>query len=317
MTASTEQIGDSTLYLGDCLEILPTLGKVDAVVTDPPYGEGFDFNGDATPQGAAELFSAFLRRFNPEPGTYMAVFWTMRNLDILLDTVRGVGWAYMRILAMHTNGTARPHLAWLPRLQPIVIFRMGVKPSELHDAFSQFLCVAIERSGLSLSQIAKHLDCDSRLVMKWSRFRDPSWCLPTARFYPQLKALISLGDDFDKQLSGRTSERSHSCDIYQHDLYLVRGGKTKTDHPAEKPLHVVLSLCRGFPSTTVLDPFMGSGTTGVACAKMGRKFVGIEIEPKYFDIACKRIEEAYRQPDMFIERPKPAEQPDMLKEAAE
>lgn len=59
---------------------------------------------------------------------------------------------------------------------------------------------------------------------------------------------------------------------------------------------------------TVLDPFMGSGTTGVACAKMGRKFIGIEIEPKYFDIACKRIEEAYKQPDMFVELPKKAEQ---------
>jgi hypothetical protein len=54
-------------------------------------------------------------------------------------------------------------------------------------------------------------------------------------------------------------------------------------------------------SDTVLDPFMGSGTTGVACAKLDRKFIGIEIEPSYFDIACKRIEQAYAQPDMFIE----------------
>jgi DNA modification methylase len=53
----------------------------------------------------------------------------------------------------------------------------------------------------------------------------------------------------------------------------------------------------------ILDPFMGSGTTGVACAKLGRKFIGIEIEPKYFDIACRRIEEAYKQPDFFIARP--------------
>lgn len=58
----------------------------------------------------------------------------------------------------------------------------------------------------------------------------------------------------------------------------------------------------------VLDPFMGSGTTGVACVKLGRKFIGIELEPKYFDIACKRIEQAYKQPDMFIEQPKKAEQ---------
>jgi site-specific DNA-methyltransferase (adenine-specific)/modification methylase len=50
---------------------------------------------------------------------------------------------------------------------------------------------------------------------------------------------------------------------------------------------------------TILDPFMGSGTTGVACAKLGRRFIGIEIEPKYFDIACKRIDDAYRQPRLF------------------
>ncbi len=62
----------------------------------------------------------------------------------------------------------------------------------------------------------------------------------------------------------------------------------------------------------ILDPFMGSGTTGVACAKLGRKFIGIEIEPKYFDIACERIRKAYDQPDMFIERPKPPKQEALL-----
>ena len=58
----------------------------------------------------------------------------------------------------------------------------------------------------------------------------------------------------------------------------------------------------------VCDPFMGSGTTGVACVKLGRKFIGIEIEPKYFDIACRRISEALKQGDFFIEKPKPAKQ---------
>ncbi len=62
-------------------------------------------------------------------------------------------------------------------------------------------------------------------------------------------------------------------------------------------MHIVVRWTAG----VILDPFMGSGTTGVACAKMGRKFIGIEIEEKYFDIACKRIQKAYNQPDMFIE----------------
>jgi site-specific DNA-methyltransferase (adenine-specific) len=48
---------------------------------------------------------------------------------------------------------------------------------------------------------------------------------------------------------------------------------------------------------------MGSGTTGLACAKLGRKFIGVEIEPKYFDIACRRIEEAFRQGDLFTPTP--------------
>lgn len=82
------------------------------------------------------------------------------------------------------------------------------------------------------------------------------------------------------------------------------------EHQTEKPVQLMRDLVALFTNQgkTVLDPFMGSGTTGVACVKLGRKFIGIEIEPKYFDIACRRIEQAYTQPDMFIEQPK-AEQP--------
>jgi len=65
-------------------------------------------------------------------------------------------------------------------------------------------------------------------------------------------------------------------------------------------------------SDTVLDPFMGSGTTGVAAVRLGRKFTGIEIEPKYFDIACRRVSDALKQPDFFIEKPKPLKQDAML-----
>jgi DNA modification methylase len=68
------------------------------------------------------------------------------------------------------------------------------------------------------------------------------------------------------------------------------------------------TLIKLAPVGIILDPFMGSGTTGVAAVKLGRKFIGIEIEPKYFDIACRRISEALKQPDMFIEPHKPAKQ---------
>lgn len=83
------------------------------------------------------------------------------------------------------------------------------------------------------------------------------------------------------------------------------------EHPTQKPLEVMrwsVEKTKG----SVLDPFMGSGTTGVACAKLGRKFTGIEIDPGYFDIACRRIAAALKEPDLFVEPPKPAHQLSIL-----
>lgn len=80
-------------------------------------------------------------------------------------------------------------------------------------------------------------------------------------------------------------------------------------HPTEKPV-ALMSIYIGnstSPGQTILDPFMGSGTTGVACAKMGRRFIGIELDRKYFDVACERITKAYAQGDMFTERPHKSE----------
>jgi DNA modification methylase len=71
-----------------------------------------------------------------------------------------------------------------------------------------------------------------------------------------------------------------------------------------------MQWCLGFvpEAKTILDPFMGSGTTGVACVKLGRKFIGIEIEPKYFDIACKRIQKAVDEPRLALPEPKPKQE---------
>ena len=78
------------------------------------------------------------------------------------------------------------------------------------------------------------------------------------------------------------------------------GNEERHDHPTQKPLRVIEWAISQAPNpTTVCDPFMGSGTTGVACARMGLQFVGIERERKYFDIACRRIEQAYAQPRLF------------------
>ena len=86
------------------------------------------------------------------------------------------------------------------------------------------------------------------------------------------------------------------------------------EHPPQKPVEVMRWCVEQLPQNvkTICDPFMGSGTTGVAAVKLGRSFIGIEREPSYFDIACRRIEAAYKQPDMFIQRPEPAKQEAML-----
>ena len=91
---------------------------------------------------------------------------------------------------------------------------------------------------------------------------------------------------------------------------LIRGGVDKeTNHPTEKPVYlmeeyILNSSARG---DVVLDPFMGSATTGVACVRTGRKFVGIEIDPTFFEIACRRIRAAYERPTMFTDLNAPIE----------
>jgi DNA modification methylase len=96
---------------------------------------------------------------------------------------------------------------------------------------------------------------------------------------------------------------------------LARGDYRGKVHPTQKPVQL-MQWCLGFvpDAKTILDPFMGSGSTGVACALTDRSFIGIEREPSYFDIACRRIEEAYKQPRLFAEPVAKPTQPDIFAE---
>ena len=88
---------------------------------------------------------------------------------------------------------------------------------------------------------------------------------------------------------------------------MIRKGQEERHHPTQKPVGVMEWCLTHLPDDcrTVLDPFMGSGTTGIACVKAGLSFTGIERDERYFDIACKRVEDAYKQPDLFIAQPAP------------
>lgn len=91
----------------------------------------------------------------------------------------------------------------------------------------------------------------------------------------------------------------------KHGVWTVPKG-AGDGHPTQKPVRLLQEWVQDFTdiSDTILDPFMGSGTTLVACAKMGRRGIGIELDESYFEIACRRVEDAYRQPDLFVDQPK-------------
>lgn len=224
-----EVIGDCTLYLGDCLEVMPTLGKVDAVVTDPPYGIG-----ESNEKNASRVRLA-------TPTDYGHYAWdsapaTPEQISALRACSR------QQIIFGGNYFSLPPTSCWL----------VWDKQNGAND----------------------FADCE----LAWTN-------LPKAvrRIYWRWNGMIRKGDD-------------------------VR------EHPTQKPVGVMEWCLTHVPDArTILDPFMGSGTTGVACVKLGRKFIGIELDEGYFDIACRRIEEAYRQPDFFVEPPAKAEQLDMLK----
>jgi site-specific DNA-methyltransferase (adenine-specific) len=217
MNTRIETIGDATLYLGDCMDILPTLDKVDAVITDPPYGMKWDGkvtvgkNGHGGTGTKAKHYGVTIfgddKPFDPAP---------------FLE--------FKSVVLFGSNHFAQ-------RL-PVGTTLIWVKRKD--GGFGSFL---------------------SDAEVAWMKTGHGVYCFR------------------DTSLMAETMSRHH---------------------PTQKPVSL-MAWCiekAGTPET-ILDPFMGSGTTGVAAIQMGRKFIGIEREPKYFDIACKRIEQAVAQPRLF------------------
>ena len=198
-----ERIGDATLYLGDCLEILPTLDKVDAVVTDPPYG--IFLNG-----------GKWGKKFDG------GLDWDKKTFD---DIEQITGLAEKIVIWGGNYYDLAPSRGW------IVWYKRDSTPSTADAELAW-----------------TNLDMNTKVI----------------------------------------------------DQTIAATNKERIGHPTQKPIRVMEKTIEyiGY-SNTILDPFMGSGTTGVACANLGRKFIGIEIEEKYFDIACERITAAYAQGRLF------------------
>lgn len=137
------------------------------------------------------------------------------------------------------------------------------------------------------------------------------------------KGNAGLGTGFRAQHELAMHFAKGTAQYYSFDFGNVittsRVHSSEREHQTEKPVELISTIAEVVSPLggTILDPFMGSGTTGVACVKLGRRFIGIEIEPRYFDIACRRIEAAYAQPDLFVASPQPKPVQASLFEAAE
>ena len=204
-------IGDATLYLGDCMDILPTMGKVDAVITDPPFGVG--------------------------------------NFVQITGNVRG------EAVTWNESG-----------------------PS------ADFFQILKEKSTHRIIWGANYFNCfEGAGGLVWVK--------------NQLMPNMSKAEMASTSWGNKVELISLTWTNYVNTK--------ESTHPCERPVGLYKWCIEQVPKQpqTILDPFMGSGTTGVAAIQLGRKFIGIEREPKYFDIACQRIEQAAAQGQLFEPAP--------------
>lgn len=228
-----ETIGNCTLYLGDCREILPLLARVDLVLTDPPYGIDIAKAATVGATGRNNGRHKLGARFVTE---YAVSDWDKKGLS-------AEQWAVISQVAPHWIVWGGNHLA---------------------DVLGK-----------------------SAGVLAWDKKCQNGW------------------DDTFSEIEFAWTNVMTRAKCFRHlwagAIRASEQGANVRQHPTQKPIALMEWCLDLAPKTTltVSDPFLGSGTTGVACANMGKTFYGIEREPKYFDIACKRIEQAYAQQRLF------------------
>lgn len=344
-----EVIGDCTLYLGDCLEILPTLDvTADAIVTDPPYHgvkrDGWDnqWKTDADFLAWADVVSQRLRNLAAHNAS---IYWfaspqmagrievvISRRFRVLNSIVwdksgrrKGVGGTGIDVTALRaywSANTERVIFAECAEGDEIASGIAGYEQSCVSaksSVFGDYLRAEFKRAGVTNKQIAALFPSKTGgltgCVSNWLLGLN----VPTLEQYQTIREFLS-GDYLRREYEDLRREyedlrrpfflspQDEWGDVWRFDI------ERETVHPTQKPQslmrHIVKVSSR--QGDTILDPFLGSGSTGVACASLGRSFIGIERHEPYFDIACERIRKAYAQPDFFVEaakEPAPVQQP--------
>ncbi len=285
MTFREEHLSDSVrLILGDCREVLPTLGKVDAVVTSPPYDNLRSYNGIAKVWGAPiwKFVIVELYRLIKRGGV---IVWVVA--DAVIDGSES-GTSFRQAIHAMESGFV---------LHDTMIYHRESAPQS-HNRYEQkfeFMFVFAKGRPSTFNGIKEYTS------------------------FPGKKRAGGMRQDGDeltyRNAGGRVSETKLKGNVWS---YAVNSNGAADDitrqHPAVFPVELARDHIATWsrPCDTILDPFMGSGTTGVAAVKLGRRFIGIEIEERYFSIACKRIDAALREPDLFIKSPDPAPKPALL-----
>ncbi len=226
-----EKIGDCTLYFGDCLDVMPLLGEVSCVVTDPAYRV---ISGGTGSGAMCERTAGILKKNDGK---------IFEHNDVSISD-------------------------WLP-----LVYKVLKDPAHAY-LMTNFLNLEETLSACRACGLGLH----NLLVWKKNNVTPNRWYMKNVEYtvFARKGAAFSINDKGAKTCVDFDNPRDKA-------------------HPTEKPLALMELYIKNStqPGDTVLDPFMGSGTTGVACVNTGRKFIGIEKDPEYFDIACDRIEGAY------------------------
>lgn len=232
------------LWLGDCRDVLPLIGPVDAVVTDPPYGIGFKYASHDDQNYGEEGYGAWL--------------WS------ILEKAE----------------------ALLPPGAPVFVWQAQANIRRFHEWFPRDFRLMIAAKNFVQMRAVPMQHAYEPIVVWW-----------TPEGKPWRSARDSKYANRDWFVSNSASAMSDMTRIAK-------------EHPCPRQDDVLESIVSNWvePSRTIIDPLMGSGTTGVAAVKLGRKFIGIELDEGYYTIARRRISEALKQPDLFIEPLKPAKQ---------
>jgi site-specific DNA-methyltransferase (adenine-specific) len=253
-----ETIGNATLFLGDCVAILPQISGVDVVVTSPPYNQLGDLPAEGTGMWARSHGGAgFLRE------------WAASPYADSMDESEYQGWQ--------------------------------------NDVFRLVGAACSENASLFYNHQVRWRDTQCLHPAQW--FKPEGWRLRQELIWDRAGGMMMNAKMFvrvDERILwfvkgstwGWNQEHVGLGTIWKMARQQSQQGK---EHPVAFPIQLptrCIAAVSG-PGDCVLDPFMGGGTTGAACAALGRRFIGIEIDPKYFEIACKRIEHAQRQQRLF------------------